>query len=110
MEQIAVPGGLPQLVQIRQQPSDRAQHRHATEHGGPVRGVGLHQLDLRAFGAQQLGQLPGLVRHAAGWRRQRSDEADPQPGELSRAGHRAAFAHAIAVVAACAVSRSYTAR
>ncbi len=78
VEQIAAPRGAPQGPEVGQQPREGAQHGDAAQERRPVRGIALHERDMCAGGAQQLGQLPGLHRHAAGRRRQRADEPDPQ--------------------------------
>src|SRR5690606_20420979 len=49
--------------------------------GRAVRRIDLHDLDLRALAAQQLGQLARLVGHATGRRRQGADEKNPISGE-----------------------------
>jgi hypothetical protein len=38
----------------------------------------LDQLDAYAFCRQQIAKLLALRRHAAGWRRERADDADAQ--------------------------------
>ena len=70
------------MEQIGQQPEQRA---HTLETLGPcrtIRRIDLHDLDLRAFCTQQLGELASLVGHAAGRRWQWADEKDAESREL----------------------------
>ncbi len=82
------PAGPPQRQQVRQQPDQRPQHRHAPGPGRPIRRVGPHQLDPCTFGLQQPHQLLALVGHATGRRWQRADDADLRPGVGRQRGRR----------------------
>ncbi len=86
------PRRTPQAHAVGDEPEHGSQSPHALDPCRPVRGVGLHQRHHASFALQQHLELPRLVGHSAGRRRQRPHQHDRARRRCNGIGVRRVFA------------------
>jgi len=84
MDDFHLSGNAPKAEHVRNEPEQSTQTTNGCDESWPIGRVGLHQRYAGSFALEQFGELPGLIGHAAGRRRQRTDQPDSATGQRHR--------------------------
>ena len=84
MDDFHLTGNAPKVEDVWDDPEESANAANGCYKTWPVRSIGLHQRYVGTFALEQFCELPGLIGHTAGRRRQRTDQPDSATGQRHR--------------------------